>query len=218
MTVNNNVVSVIRSISLDPKSGSSTADVTVTGKGFSTGSATVFIDKTPDATTEDDTTDGTFDPDGMFDSDVDTVISSGRDITDGSFTVVIPGIANPTGESKVTINAFDGAGLDADKGAEYTFGAGLSVSPDSISWGQTLTLTITDNTMVPTRVRFAGSNTHLVPVETTPAATAKEAKVEVPSGVPVGTQKVEVLDAGGVITGLSSTVKIDPSVRDRVAD
>ncbi len=39
-----NVATIVRSVSVKPKSGASGDDVTITGKGFSGGSATVFID------------------------------------------------------------------------------------------------------------------------------------------------------------------------------
>ena len=49
----------------------------------------------------------------------------------------------------MTISAFDGANLMPDKGVEYTFGAGISVSPESISWGGTLTIKLSDTPMSP---------------------------------------------------------------------
>lgn len=202
-----NVVKVIRSISLDPKKGSSSADVTVTGKGFSTGSATVFIDMTPGATDEDDPT---YVANMMYDDGVDKVISEGAAITDGTFTATIAGIANPDNADMVTISAFDGANNLADMAAEYTFTAGVSVDPESISWGQTLTINISDNDVVPTEVRFGGNNNYKMDVMS--GATAKQAKVEVPAGVPVGVQKVEILDSTGLVAGLSSTVEIKPLV------
>ena len=209
-----NVVTVVRSVSLSPKKGSSTADVAVTGKGFSGGSATVFIDKTPGAeeddaaTTDVDETDATYDANGVYDDGVDVVIATGAAITGGSFTATIPGISKPDGEDKVYINAFDGGGKVGSASVAYTFGSGLSVSPESISWGQTLTLTMSDNSEVPTEVRFGGNNTYKVDVES--GATAKSAKVKVPAGVPVGSQNVEVISSSGVVAGLSSSVEIVP--------
>ena len=207
-----NVVKIESSVSLDPKKGSSTADVTVTGKGFSTGSATVFIDKTPGAATDDpattavDETEATYEANNTYDDGVDVVIASGAAITDGSFTATIAGIDKPTDEDSVTISAFDGAGNMADNSAVYTFGASLSTSPEKISWGQTLTIKMTDNIALPTEVRFGGNNRYKVDVET--GASATEAKVVIPPGVPVGSQRVEVISSAGVVAGLSGTVEI----------
>ena len=133
--------------------------MTVTGKGFSTGSATIFIDKSPgaaedDTTTEDvDETDDRYDANGEFDRGVDEIISTGAAITDGSFTATIAGIDKPDvkGLTKITINAFDGANLVGDKADTYEFKSGLTVEPESRSWGQTLTLKMSDNTVVPRR-------------------------------------------------------------------
>ena len=207
-----NVVMVIRSISLDPKKGSSKADVTVTGKGFSTGSATVFIDKKEGAeeddaaTTDVDESEDTYEADMMYKVGVDKIISQGASITDGSFTVTVAGIAKPEDVDMVTISAFDGANNLADKTATYTFAAGLSADPEMISWGQVLTLDITDYTGTPTEVRFGGNNEYKNDVED--GATSKKVKVKVPPGVPVGNQKVEILDS--TVAGLSTTVEIVP--------
>ncbi len=207
-TVSANVVSVIRSVSIDPKKGSSSADVTVTGKGFSGGSATVFIDKTIDDAATTDVDEESYTPNMEYDDGVDVVIASGATIADGSFTVTIAGISKPEGVDKVTISAFDGGSNRAEKTAEYTFSSGLTVSPESISWGQTLTLTMSDNGETPTEVRFGGNNSYKMAVET--GATNKEAKVKVPPGVPVGNQNVEVISSSGVVSGLSTTVEIVP--------
>ena len=211
-----NVVKIVSSVSASPKTGSSSADVTVTGKGFSTGSATVFIDKTPGTAAVPATgttvavaaTPATYVANRTYEAGVDEVIASGATITDGSFTAIIPGISKPDGEPSVTISAFDGASNLADKTATYTFSSGLSVSPDKISWGQTLTLTMSDNSVTPTEVRFGGNLKSAV--LTSPAATFKEAKVKVPAGVAVGMQKVEVIGSAGVVAGLSTTVEIVP--------
>ncbi len=209
--VGHNVVKVIRSISIDPKNGSSKDDVTVTGKGFSTGSATVFIDVTKDSDATMDGNQMSYKADTKYESGVDIVISEGADITDGSFTATIAGITKPDDlddVDKVTISAFDGSNLFAEETAEYTFASGLSVSPESVSWGETLTLTISDNSKVPTEVRFGGSNSYKEKVED--GASAKEAKVVVPVGVPVGKQKVEILTTAGLVPGVSTTVEIVP--------
>ena len=209
-----NAVKVVRTVTVDPKKGSSKADVTVKGTGFSTGSATVFIDKTEGAaeddaaTTDVNETEDTYDADMMYKSGVDKVISSGAAITDGSFTVTVAGIAKPAGVDAVTISAFDGASNLADTTATYTFSAGISADPEMISWGQVLTLNITDYAGTPTEVRFGGNNDYKNDVEE--GATAKVVKVKVPAGVPVGKQRVEILDSTGVVAGLSTTVEIVP--------
>ncbi len=203
-----NVVKVESSVSLDPEKGSSGADVTVTGKGFVTGSATVYIDKTPDDPDTTDVDEESYTPNMEYDDGVDVVIASGATITDGSFTATIPGISKPDDVDKVTIGAFDGGNNFAEKMAEYTFSSGLSVSPESISWGQTLTLTMTDNSQMPEEVRFGGNNDYKAPVQS--GATTSTAKVNVPPGVPVGNQNVEVISASGVVSGLSTTVEIVP--------
>lgn len=204
-----NMVTVNRSISLSPKKGGSTADVTVTGKGFTVSDATVFIDKSPGATAGDD---ATYTPDGKFTKNVDMVLASGQEITDGSFTTVLAGIAKPEDQASVTINARDGNGLVAAEGAVYTFGAGLSASPASLSWGETLTLTMTDNDDIPKFVRFGGSTGVIAPVLAN--ATAKTAKVDIPAAVLVGKQNVELMqgteNAKTLISGLSTTVEIVP--------
>ena len=136
------------------------------------------------------------------------IIASGAAIADGSFTAIVAGISKPAGEDKVYINAFDGGSARADASVAFTFSSGLSVSPESISWGQTLTVKMTDNTAVPTQVRFGGNNNYKMDVES--GATAKEAKVKVPAGVPVGKQNVEIISTSGLVSGLSSSVEIVP--------
>ena len=105
---------LIRSISIKPEKGGSGSDITVTGKGFTDGQATIFIDE-PVADDDPETTnvDESMPPNNEFDSGEDTL---GRaDIEDGSFTFTTTKV-----KADSYINAFDTD--DADIGQQEVHG------------------------------------------------------------------------------------------------
>ena len=138
---------VRRSISLDPKEGASGADVKVTGKGYSDGTATVFIDA---------------DMDGVYDDgeEIGSAI-----ITDGTFTLTTIGLKKGTADdapNSIMVNAVDSANAVAPMSATYTFKAGFTVKPAMASWGEKVTITLADwpsgTAGNVTQVRFGGSD------------------------------------------------------------
>jgi hypothetical protein len=212
-----NVAKVIREIKVDPKSGASGADVTVTGTGFGGASATVFIDTTPAVedksdTTVDESADKTYASDDKYDAEDDTNLGS-VSITDGKFTLVTDGIVEPDVTppvGSVYINAIDGNSALVEEGgaAKYSFKASISVDPETASWGETVTITLSDwpSGDNVTHVRFGGTRDGKVAVE---AADDEEVEVNVPSGLRTGTLKVEVF-VGSALRTATSTIEITP--------
>ncbi len=208
-----NVVKVIREIKLSSKSGASGADITVTGTGFGGQSATVFIDNTPAVAATDDTdaVAKLYESNDAYDADDDVDLGT-VDITDGKFTLVTDGITKPDvtpAPPSVDINAIDGnSALVEDGGAAtYSFKAAISVDPETASWGETVTITLSDwTTGNVTDVRFGGTRDGKVMV-TTPDDGEVEAVV--PSGLRTGKLKVEVF-VGSALQSASGTIEITP--------
>ena len=213
-----NVAKVIREIKLDPKSGASGADVTVTGTGFGGASATVFIDTTP-AVEDDAATTSVVEAvekiydvsNNAYDADDDTDLGS-VSITDGKFTLVTDGIVKPDATpapDSVYINAIDGDSALVEEGgaAKYSFKSAISVDPETASWGETVTITLSDWTAGDvTDVRFGGTRDGKVAVK---EADNAEVEAVVPSGLRTGTLKVEVFVRSALQTA-SGSIEITP--------
>ena len=167
------VATVIRSISIKPDKGGSGSEITVTGKGFTDGQATIFIDKLvaavaaveADSTTTPPTvavdaipemTDGN----GKFDSK-DTVLGR-ADIDDGSFTFTTTKVT-----TDATINAFDTDDMIADDGEKFAVTASISVDPPELSSAETLTISLMDWNPDDRirRVTFTGGHEVMIPAE-----------------------------------------------------
>ena len=183
---------VNRKISLDPKEGASGADVKVTGKGYSDGTATVFIDKNMD---------------GMY-NDGEEIGSAV--ITDGTFTLTTTSIK---GEGSVMVNAVDGANDMAVMSATYTFKAGFTVKPAMASWGEKVTITLADWPSGDTvsYVRFGGSGAD----QQMATHTGSTVTTTVPDNVRPGKLVLQLLNAQGTLytpTGSIEIVPLDLSV------
>ncbi len=227
-----NVVSIIRSVSVSPSSGASGAEVAVSGKGFTDGSATVFMDEhvhvdddmNPDTPSNDDSAadgntpeDGTLDtpvPNGMFDSD-DTVLGRAT-ISSGAFSLTTTALLNSG-----TVNAIDGNGDVAMTGAKFTVTPSITVSPDALSQAEILAITLKDwpTGVDASSVAIGGGS----PVSVTKGGSASGdfvsygpeglldvIRVKVPTGTRQGTAVVRVnyLD-GGIPASASANVTID---------
>ena len=208
-----NVADVIREIKVSPTSGGGGADVTVTGTGFGGESATVFIDTTPEVAADPDDDEGmpkSYESNNAYDPDDDTNLGT-VDITNGKFTLVTDGIVRPSDDDSVGelyINAIDGnnALVETDGAAKYEFKAGISVDPETASWGETITVSLADWTFGDvTHVRFGGTNKVAVKA-------ADDAQVEavIPSGLRTGKLKVEVFVNTSNLQSASSSVEITP--------
>ena len=172
-----NVSEVVRSISIDPTSGSSKTEITVTGKGFTDGSVTVFVD------------DG---EDGIYNQNTDKILGTST-IDGGSFT-----LSGVTVSKDSFINAVDKvtetAGTEYD--AEFDVKPSITVSPASVSLAEKLTIKLVDWDDTPVaKVRYGGTNGVVETLSET--MTTGEFKVDVPTAdeTRVGTLRVEVLDA-----------------------
>ncbi|MYE40448.1 MAG: hypothetical protein F4X27_09520 [Chloroflexi bacterium] len=196
-------VAIVRSISLDPKSGGSGKDVTVKGSGFTDGSATVFIDKESAVSNV-----RAYRGNNQYDS-FDTVIAT-VDVTGGAFTLVTDKISKPSspaGVNSVYVNAIDGNGDLVAMSAMYEFKPTISVSPESASPGEKVTVTVSDWTAgTVTMVRFGGSGGPKA-AATVDADNSSKYTATVPSGLRTGKQKVEVETGSGIQTA-SATIEI----------
>ena len=120
----NMVVSIIRSISVSPKSAVRGTEITITGKGFSDGSASVTAG--------------------------DVSIGS-ADVADGSFTLTVNNnikvnnvSAFAKGADGTDIQATDGAGDSAAAAVNHKIKATFTIDPESPNPGQDVTITLAD--------------------------------------------------------------------------
>ena len=118
------MVSIIRSISVSPASATRGTEITVTGKGFSDGSAAVTAG---------------------------AVSIGAADIEDGSFSLTVNNnikvnnvSAFAKGAAGTDIQATDGAGDMAASAATHKIKAAFSISPESPNPGQSVTITLAD--------------------------------------------------------------------------
>ena len=133
-------VDVQRQVKVSPTSGTRGTEITITGKGFADGSATLRID--------------------------DSVRTGSLDIADGAFTyTVLTDVTNSsgnnvfdTGPNDITVNDSQGKTAAA---AVHTVKASFSISPEEISPGEKVVISLIDapEDKKPTTVRFAGDTT-----------------------------------------------------------
>ena len=205
-----NIAEVVRTISIDPKSGASGNEVTVTGKGYNNGQARIFIDapaiEDDPATTAVDEADDT--GVGDFDSR-DTVLGSAT-ISGGSFTFTTTGITETS-----YINAYD---LDlgvASKNAKYNLSQSISISPEDVSKTDEITITLKDWDEVSlgrvTSVSFTGAadvmSADFVSYKPTENDDEYQIKLKVPTGADTGQVKVSVRVNG--ITEGSANINVE---------
>ncbi len=131
-----NMVYVERQVKVSPTSGTRGTEITITGKGFADGSATLRIEG--------------------------SVRTGSLDIADGAFTyTVLTDVKNTSGDNvfdmganDITVN--DSRGQTATA-AVHTVKASFSISPEEISPGEKVVITLMDAPDgKPTTVRFAG--------------------------------------------------------------
>ena len=135
-----NIVDVQRQVKVKPTSGTRGTEITVTGKGFADGSATLRIEG--------------------------NVRTGSLDVVDGAFTyTVLTDVKNTSddnvfemGENEITVSDSRGQGAPA---AVHTVKASFSIEPEEISPGEKVVITLKDapDGVKPSIVRFAGDLT-----------------------------------------------------------
>ena len=198
---------VIRTIGMGPTSGASGSEVTITGKGFTDGSATVFIDThvdhDGDESTEPPADEPTErEPNAEFGED-DTTLGTAS-VEDGTFILTTDAI-----DATATVNAIDSNGDTAAEGAPYTVEASISVSPEEIAPAETLTISLIDWGDIDdvTAVRFGGV-TDVSDITDYDGGSDTTLEVVVPGSTRTGTIKVEVLVDG--VSEASSSIEVVP--------
>ena len=221
-------VTIDRVIKLDKSKAKRGTEITVTGKGFTSGrSATVYLQQVkPDGTTGEDGMPG----DVVTDADGDpapNVVLGTASVTDGSFTLAVD-TTSPDfksgfwtdGETKKGLNlitAIDGSDKTADKTAHFQVTGTVSAEPENVSHAEVLTIKVSDwpDTEV-RRVTIGGQPAALTSADGNTLTTQVVAVtngnatiyVEVPGKARLGTQTVSVYkDADSASTG-SSTVSV----------
>ena len=176
------MVTIIRSISVSPTSAIRGTEITITGKGFSDGSAAVMAG---------------------------SVSIGAADIVDGSFTLTVNNnikvnnaSAFAKGADGTEINAADGAGDMAATAATHKINATFTVSPESPNPGQDQTITLADTDVTKdstVSVSFGGGPS----LDASDADDDKDTtwKVAVPSDVRRGTIQMSVtVDTADALT------------------
>ena len=178
----NMMVSIIRSISVKPTSATRGTEITITGKGFSDGSAGVTAGN---------------------------VSIGAADIVGGSFTLTVNNnlkvnnnSAFVKGPDGTDINASDGAGDEAETAANHKIKATFTVSPESPNPGQDVTITLADTDATDSStvsVSFGGGTS--LDAADTDDDNATTWKVAVPSDVRRGTIQMSVtVDSAAALT------------------
>ena len=193
----NMMVSIIRSISVSPKSAVRGTEITVTGKGFSDGSAGVMAG---------------------------AVSIGSTDVADGSFTLTVNNnikvnnvSAFAKGADGTDIQATDGTGATAAATANHKINATFTADPESPNPGQDVTITLADTDVTGSStvsVSFGGGSA-LAATNTDDSADTTW-KVAVPSDVRRGTiqMSVKVDDAAALtknITIATNPLEVTPS-------
>ena len=190
-----NNASVVRKVSVDPKKGSSGSEITVTGKGFGAGTATVFLD----------------DGDGMFE-DSDTILMRNVSIDKGSFEVTLT-VGDSFDAGNNTINAIDGAGNEADNAnaATFTVTSNITASPSEAALSEEVTIKVDDwGKGQVTSINFGGIEVTNLTGNTTGTAAKGQFKFTVPGTARIGVNKV-TLKVGDESEGsVNVTVKALP--------
>ena len=163
--------------------------LTITGKGFKTGTATIFIDKNNDQ---------------LFDTGDTKIGSSDASISGGEFTASFTADTNFSVGNN-SINAVDGSGLSANNvsiGARYasqSFELRGKISTDkaSSSRGGTVKVSLADygggtGSGTVSKITFGGVEADLTGKTLTYTSNSASISVTVPSTTPLGTQRVEV--------------------------
>jgi hypothetical protein len=134
-----NVVDIVRSVTVKPSSATAGSTITITGKGFENGSAIIFVDASNEA--------GTVVP-TEIDSTNDKVLAEGVAISGNSFTHEVTVTVGSSGNFAVGdanyINARDSKRNYGPKGAKFEVDEKIEVSPTSVSRGGTITIKLSE--------------------------------------------------------------------------
>ena len=187
----NMVVTIIRSISVKPTSATRGTEITITGKGFSDGSAGVTAGN---------------------------VSIGAADIVGGSFTLTVNNnlkvnnnSAFVKGPDGTDINASDGAGDEAETAANHKIKATFTVSPESPNPGQDVTITLADTDATGSStvsVSFGGGTS--LDAANTDDDNDTTWKVAVPSDVRRGTIQMSVTVASAAALTKNVTIATNP--------
>ena len=184
------MVTIIRSISVSPASAERGTEITISGKGFADGSATVMAG---------------------------TMGIGSADIAAGAFTLMVNNnlkvnnvSAFAKGADGTDIQASDGAGNMAMTAANHKIKAAFTISPESPNPGQEVTITLADTDVMATSavmVSFGGG--------TAMAATKADDgdttwKVAVPSDVRRGTIQMSVMVDAAAALNKNITIATNP--------
>ncbi len=178
---------VVRKVSVSPTSASRGSEITVTGKGFGSGTATVFLD----------------------DKAGDTTLSREAAITNGSFEVTLDvGADFNAGDN--TINAIDGAGNEAevDNAAAFTVTSKISVSPSEVALSEEVTISVSDwSEGFVDGITFGGLTAAITRNTTGAHTDSGEIDFIVPDNARIGVNKVVLLVDGESQGSVSVTVE-----------
>ena len=193
--INNNGVAVVRTISLSSASGANGTVITLTGKGFTTGSGTVFYD----------------DGDNAFTSGTDTVLAtSDAAVSGGVFTASFT-VATPLFSAGVnTISAHDGTGGVASAVKNWNLTGSVTLSKTSAARGEAVTVKLRNfQAGDVTSVSFGGILA-AVPAasDVVPSTNSLDIAVTVPTTAPLGTQRVAVIVLNESSSSRNSTIDI----------
>ena len=176
----NNGVAVVRTISLSSASGANGTVVTVTGKGFTTGSGTVFYD----------------DGDNVFTSGTDTVMATSDSAVSGGVFTASFTVATPLFSAGVnTISAHDGTGGVASAVKNWNLTGSVTLSKTSAARGESVTVKLRNFQQGQvTQISFGGILAAIPADDNTVGSTnSNDISVTVPTTAPLGTQRVAVL-------------------------
>ena len=182
-------LSIIRSIKINPTSAGKGTSVTVTGRGFSNGSITVFRDL------------GDLD---VFLSGTDEVLGQAN-VTKGAFTFQTTAL-----DENSTIQAIDINGDVAEDGKSFTLKESIKVTPTEVFPDEELTIELVDwgDTGTVSEVRFGGASGTTLPATGSRSASGDKFTIDVPTSVRLGSLKVEVMVDGTAEASATITVQV----------
>ena len=165
-----NKATINRKVSVDPTSGARGSEITVTGKGFGAGTATIEL--------------GT-----------GKVLASNVAIEDGSFEHTLT-VGDDFAAGANTINAVDGAGDRAskDNDADFTVKPKVTADPEEAAPTEEITIKVSDwSAGAVTSVTFGGLKATIKAGSNTTSSGSKgELKITVPANARVGVNKVSL--------------------------
>ena len=203
------VVVVNRQVSVNPKKGGRGSEITINGKGFSSGEATVFIDNGKRDGNLEANVSRIIAENAMYDRGLDKVLGRAT-ITSGSFTLTMTvGDSDQFAGGSNTINAIDSAGSTANKDndATFTVSGSIDADPKEISFSEEVDIMLEDWDYVTiSKVTFGGSANVATVTAISTKGGVTTVTVTVPPGIRPGTHQVKV--TGSKIGSGSQTINI----------